>query len=430
MTTLIKNAQVWQAGQLQTTDILIAEGRIKAIGHQLHDQFGPADHVICADQHFVSPGFVDVHVHLRDPGQTAKETIATGTLAAAHGGFTTVGAMPNVDPVPDTPKRVATMVARNQQEAHVHVAQYASITTGRTSEQLVDFAGIKAAGAFAVSNDGSGVQTAGTMFAAMQGAAKVGLPLAAHVEDDSLYHHGVMNAGPVADRLGLPGINNVSEASQVARDVMLAEASGVHYHVCHVSTAESLRVIRNAKAAGINVTCEVSPHHLLLCDEDITMDNPMLKMNPPLRSAKDRAALVAGLLDGTIDMIATDHAPHTDAEKQGSMKTAAFGITGIETAFATLYTALVKTRLLTLGRLIELMSTRPAELFGLNTAGRLVVGAPADLTIIDLDHQYEIEAATMLSKGHNSQFIGWPVYGNVLMTLVDGKLAYGKETQA
>lgn len=430
MTTLIKNAQIWQEDRLQTNDILIADGRIKAIGQQLHDQFGPADHVICADQHFVSPGLVDVHVHLRDPGQTDKETIATGTLAAAHGGFTTVGAMPNVDPVPDTPERVATMVQRNQQEAHVHVAQYASITTGRTSEQLVDFAGVKAAGAFAVSNDGSGVQTAGTMFAAMQGAAQAGLPLAAHVEDDSLYQHGVMNAGPVAERLGLPGINNVSEAAQVARDVMLAEASGVHYHVCHVSTAESLRVIRAAKQAGINVTCEVSPHHLLLSDTDITMDNPMLKMNPPLRSPQDRAALIAGLLDGTIDIIATDHAPHTDAEKTGSMKTAAFGITGIETAFATMYTAFVKTRLLTLGRLIELMSTRPAELFGLKDAGKLVVGAPADLTIINLDHEYKIDATSMLSKGHNSPFIGWPVYGNVLMTLVDGQMAYGKEQQA
>jgi dihydroorotase len=211
---------------------------------------------------------------------------------------------------------------------------------------------------------------------------------------------------------------------------MLAEASGVHYHVCHVSTAESLRVIRAAKQAGINVTCEVSPHHLLLSDTDITMDNPMLKMNPPLRSPQDRAALIAGLLDGTIDIIATDHAPHTDAEKTGSMKTAAFGITGIETAFATMYTAFVKTRLLTLGRLIELMSTRPAELLGLKDAGKLVVGAPADLTIIDLDHEYKIDATSMLSKGHNSPFIGWPVYGNVLMTLVDGQMAYGKEQQA
>lgn len=430
MTTLIKNAQIWQQDRLQTNDILIEDGRIKAIGHQLHEQFGAADHVICADEHFVSPGLVDVHVHLRDPGQTAKETLETGTLAAAHGGFTTIGAMPNVDPVPDTPAKVAKMVARNQQEGHVHVAQYASITEQRTSETLVDFEGIKQAGAFAVSNDGSGVQTAGTMLQAMQGAAKAGLPLAAHVEDDSLYHHGVMNAGPVADRLGLPGINNVSEAAQVARDVMLAEASGVHYHVCHVSTAESLRVIRDAKRAGINVTCEVSPHHLLLSDEDITMDNPMLKMNPPLRSPKDRAAMVAGLLDGTIDMVATDHAPHTDAEKAGSMKTASFGITGIETAFAVMYTAFVKSHLLTLGRLIELMSTRPAQLFGLTDAGQLTVGSPADLAIIDLDHEYEIQAAQMLSKGHNSPFIGRHVYGDVLMTLVDGQMAYGKDQQA
>lgn len=429
MATLIKNARILNGAHLETTDLLIENGRIKAIGQQLNETYGAADQVICADQHFVSPGLVDVHVHLRDPGQTAKETIETGTLAAAHGGFTTVGAMPNVDPVPDTPERVAAMVARNAAKARIHVAQYASITTGRTSEHLVDFEGVKRAGAFAVSNDGSGVQTAGTMYQAMLGAAKAGLPLAAHVEDDSLYQGGVMNAGPVAERLGLPGINNVSEAAQVARDVMLAEASGVHYHVCHVSTAESLRVIRNAKAAGINVTCEVSPHHLLLTDEDITMDNPMLKMNPPLRSPKDRSAMVAGLLDGTIDMIATDHAPHTDAEKQGSMQTAAFGITGIETAFATMYTALVKSHLLSLSRLIELMSTRPAQLFGLKDAGQLKVGAPADLAIIDLDHDYEIKADQLLSKGHNSPFIGWHVYGNVLMTLVDGQVVYGKDQQ-
>ncbi|CAM3141377.1 dihydroorotase [Lactiplantibacillus plajomi] len=427
MATLITNAQVWQQTQLVKTNLLIEQGKIKAIDPQLTAATTRADQVIDAANHFVSPGLVDVHVHLREPGQTAKETIATGTAAAAHGGFTTVGAMPNVDPVPDTPERVAAMVAANRTKAKVHVAQYASITTGRAGDQLIDFAAVKQAGAFAVSNDGSGVQTANTMYQAMVGAAKAGLPLAAHVEDDSLYQGGVMNAGPVAEQLGLPGINNVSEAAQVARDVMLAEASGVHYHVCHVSTAESVRVVRDAKRAGINVTCEVSPHHLLLTDEDITMDNPMLKMNPPLRSPRDRAALIAGLLDGTIDFIATDHAPHTDAEKAGSMRTAAFGITGIETAFATMYTALVKTRLISLGQLINLMSTKPAELFGLTAAGHLAVGEAADLAIIDLDHQYQIQAADMLSKGHNSPFIGWSVYGDVLMTLVDGQVAYRKD---
>lgn len=430
MSTLIKNAKILEAEQLTTQDILIEDGLIKAIGHELNQQYGPADHVICAADRFVTPGLVDVHVHLRDPGQTEKETIETGTLAAAHGGFTTIGAMPNVDPVPDTPEKIALMVAENDMKAHVHVEQYASITKNRSGNELVDFDGVKKAGAFAVSNDGSGVQTAGTMYQAMCGAAKAGLTLAAHVEDDSLTMGGVMNAGPVADKLGLPGIMGISESSQIARDVMLAEASGVHYHVCHVSTAESVRVIRDAKRAGINVTCEVSPHHLLLTDADITMDNPMLKMNPPLRSPKDRAALIAGLLDGTIDMIATDHAPHTDAQKQGSMKTAAFGITGLETAFATLYTALVKTKLLTLGQLVDLVSTAPAKLFGLTKAGRLAPGQPADLAIIDLEHDYKIKASEMVSKGHNSPFIGWHVYGNVLMTLVDGQVVYGKDQQA
>ncbi|GEO70236.1 dihydroorotase [Levilactobacillus acidifarinae] len=425
-TTLIRNAQILQHDQLQVTDVRIQDGRIQTIGPDLAVQSGSATQVIDAHRHFLSPGLVDVHVHLRDPGLTAKETIETGTLAAAHGGFTTIGAMPNVDPVPDTPAKVTAMMTRNQEKAHVHVAQYASITTGRAGNQLVDFAGVKAAGAFAVSNDGSGVQTAETMYRAMCGAAKAGLPLAAHVEDDSLTHHGVMNAGPVAKRLGLPGIPNVAESAQLARDLMLAEASGVHYHVCHVSTAQSVRVIREAKRAGIHVTCEVSPHHLLLTDADITEDNPMLKMNPPLRSPADRAALLAGLLDGTIDMIATDHAPHTAAQKQGSMTTAAFGITGLETAFATLYTHLVKPRLLTLGQLVNLMSTRPARLFGLN-AGELKVGAPADLALFDLNRAYTIDTQKMCSKGRNSPFIGWHVVGATLLTLVAGKVAYRKE---
>lgn len=422
-TTLIRNAQILQHDQLRVADVLLQDGRIHAIGSQLT---GPADQVIDAHHHFLSPGLVDVHVHLRDPGLTAKETIETGTLAAAHGGFTTIGAMPNVDPVPDTPARVAAMVARNRARAHVHVAQYASITTGRAGDQLVDFVGVRDAGAFAVSNDGSGVQTAETMYQAMCGAARAGLPLAAHVEDDSLTHHGVMNAGPVADKLGLPGIPNVAESAQLARDLMLAEASGVHYHVCHVSTAQSVRLIRDAKRAGIHVTCEVAPHHLLLTDADITQDDPMLKMNPPLRSPRDRAALLASLLDGTIDMIATDHAPHTAEQKQGSMATAAFGITGLETAFALLYTQLVQPRILTLGQLVKLMSTRPAQLFGLN-AGELKVGAPADLALFDLTHPYTIDAQQMVSKGRNSPFIGWRVVGATCLTVVAGNVVYRKE---
>ena len=427
MTILIQNARILDHDQLKPTDVLIDQGRIQALGPNLAATSGPVDHVIMANGNFVSPGLVDVHVHLRDPGLTAKETIETGTLAAAHGGFTTIGAMPNVDPVPDTPARVAAMVTRNRQQAHVHVAQYASITTGRAGDQLVDFQGVKAAGAFAVSNDGSGVQTAQTMLRAMQAAAAADLPLAAHVEDASLTNHGVMNAGPVAQRLGLPGIPDVAESAQLARDLMLAEASGVHYHVCHVSTAQSVRLIREAKRAGIRVTCEVSPHHLLLTDADITQDDPLLKMNPPLRSPSDRAALLAGLLDGTIDMIATDHAPHTAEQKQGSMTTAAFGITGLETAFALLYTHLVKPRILTLGQLIQLMSTRPAQLFHLN-AGQLRVGDSADLALFDLKRSHQIRADHMLSKGRNSPFLGWPVFGTTLLTLVAGRIAYRKES--
>ena len=249
MKTLIQNGTVYTNGQLVKTDVLIDDGQIQALGDfgDLGDEVG---RVINASGKLVAPGLVDVHVHYRDPGQTQKETIKTGSAAAAHGGFTTVGAMPNVEPTPDTPERVAEMVKRNQAEGLVHIAQYATITTGRSGDQLVDFAGVKEAGAFAVSNDGSGVQTAGTMYKAMQGAAAAGLPLAAHVEDNSLLFGGVMNEGKRSRELGVPGAPSVSESAQVARDLVLAKAAGVHYHVCHVSTKESIAMIRFAKQQG------------------------------------------------------------------------------------------------------------------------------------------------------------------------------------
>ena len=287
MKTLIQNGTVYTNGQLIHADVLVDDQTIEAIGN-LPDMADEVGHIINAGGKLVAPGLVDVHVHYRDPGQTQKETIKTGTAAAAHGGFTTVGAMPNVDPTPDTPERVAHMVKRNQEEGLVHIAQFATITTGRQGDQLVDFAGVKQAGAFAVSNDGSGVQTAGTMYKAMEGAAKAGLPLAAHVEDNSLLFGGVVNASQRAKELGLPGAPSVSESAQVARDLVLANATGVHYHICHVSTKESIEMVRFAKQQGVNVTCEATPHHLLLADKDIPAGNTNYKMNPPLRHEEDR----------------------------------------------------------------------------------------------------------------------------------------------
>lgn len=422
MKRLIKNGQCLVDGHLQVRDILIADGKIAKIGQHLSAET-PVNQIIDAQGLFVSPGLVDVHVHLREPGQTAKETVETGSLAAAHGGYTTIAAMPNVIPAPDTPERLKAMLALNQRDGAVHMVQYATITTDRGGDELVDMAGLKAAGAFAFSNDGNGVQTAGTMYQAMRQAAQLKMAVVAHAEDDTLTYGGVMHEGSVSRRLGLPGIPSVSETAQVARDVALAAATGVHYHVCHVSSAATVQVIRAAKAAGVNVTCEVSPHHLLLSDEDITSDNAMLKMNPPLDSEQDRQALIAGLLDGTIDLIATDHAPHTDAEKAQSMLKAPFGITGSETAFAMLYTKFVKTGLFSLAQLIDWMAASPAAQFGLN-AGRLIEGAPADVVMFDLTTPFTVQATDFLSKGHNSPFIGKQVLGKTVRTLVSGRDAY------
>ncbi|WP_203649901.1 dihydroorotase [Secundilactobacillus yichangensis] len=422
MKRLIKNGQCLIDGHLQVRDILIKDGKIAQINQHISADM-PVNQIIDAQGLFVSPGLVDLHVHLREPGQTDKETVKTGSLAAAHGGYTTIAAMPNVIPAPDTPERLRDMLALNQRDGAVHVVQYATITTDRGGDELVDMAGLKAAGAFAFSNDGNGVQTAGTMYQAMLQAAQLKMAVVAHAEDDSLTYGGVMHEGSVSKRLGLPGIPSVSETAQVARDVALAAATGAHYHVCHVSSAATVQVIRSAKAAGVNVTCEVSPHHLLLSDEDITRDNAMFKMNPPLGSEEDQQALIAGLLDGTIDLIATDHAPHTDAEKAQSMLKAPFGITGSETAFAMLYTKFVKTGRFSLAQLINWMAVQPAVLFGLN-AGELAEGVPADIAIFDLTTPATIEAANFLSKGHNSPFIGEQVLGKTVRTLVSGKDAY------
>lgn len=421
--TKIQGGTVFLNGQLVKTDLLIENGKIAAIGNDLP----AADTIIDASGKLVTPGLIDLHVHFRDPGLTQKETITTGTMAAAHGGYTTVGAMPNVLPAPDTPERVADQVKVNQTKGAVHVLQYATITEGRKGDQLVDFTGVKKAGAFAVSNDGSGVQTAGTMYQAMKAAKVAGLPLAAHVEDNSLLFGGVINAGKKARQLGVPGILPVTESAQLARDLMLAQATHVHYHVCHVSTKESVNLIRLAKAQGIRVTAEVSPHHLLLCDEDIKANNSNYKMNPPLRGKADQAACLAGLLDGTIDMIATDHAPHTEADKGPDLMKAANGITGLETAFALLYTHLVLPGKVRLTELLQWLTAGPADTFNLQGAGHIQPGMPADLAIFDLYKQFTFKDEDYLSKGHNTPFTGWNVQGQTEMTLVDGRVVYQRE---
>ena len=422
MKTLIKNVQInTRKNETTPAEIWIENGKIKAIGEGFSE--AEFDEVFDAKGQLITPGLVDVHVHLREPGFTYKETIAAGTKAAARGGFTTVCAMPNLNPVPDTPEKLKQVYDLIKRDAVVKVLQYAPITENLRSEVLVDQEAMIKAGAFAFTNDGVGVQTAGTMYQAMKEAAKNNKALVAHTEDESLLFGGVMHAGDKAKELGLPGILSVTESSQIARDLLLAEATGVHYHVCHVSTKESVRVIRDAKKAGIHVTAEVSPHHLILIDEDIPEDFGFWKMNPPLRGKEDREALIEGLLDGTIDCIATDHAPHGLEEKSKSFLESPFGIVGSETAFQLIYTHFVETNRFTLEQVINWMATKPAEIFQLE-AGTLTVGAPADVAIFDIEHSSTIDKKDFLSKGENTPFVGWNVKGETLGTFVDGKLAW------
>ncbi|WP_010053783.1 dihydroorotase [Carnobacterium maltaromaticum] len=424
MYTWIKNVKmVNHRNELEAIELMIKDDKIEAIGTDLSLIGIQAEKTIDGQDALITPGLVDVHVHLREPGFTYKETIQTGSEAAARGGFTTICAMPNTNPVPDTVEKFEELQALIKKDAVVKVLHYAPITTGLKSDELVNQPGLLAAGAFAFTNDGVGVQTAGTMYLAMVEAAKNNTAIVAHTEDDSLLFGGVMHKGKISEKLNLPGILSITEASQIARDILLSEATGAHYHVCHVSTKESVRVIRDAKKAGIHVTAEVTPHHLLLSEEDIPSDTAIYKMNPPLRGTDDREALIEGLLDGTIDFIATDHAPHSAEEKSGSMVGAPFGIVGSETAFQLLYTHFVKTGKFTLLQLIDWMSTKPAEVFNLN-AGSLEVGAPADLALFNLTEEEEIDAKDFKSLSSNTPFIGWKVVGNTVMTLVDGKVVY------
>ena len=424
MKTLIKNGQINTRKNMTTpAEIWIEDGRIKAIGTGFSE--AEFDEVFDAKGQLITPGLVDVHVHLREPGFTYKETIEAGTRSAARGGFTTVCAMPNLNPVPDTAEKLRQVYDIIRKDAVVKVLQYAPITENLRSEKLVDQEALIEEGAFAFTNDGVGVQTAGTMYLAMKEAAKNNKALVAHTEDESLLFGGVMHAGKKAEELGLPGILSVTESSQIARDLLLAEATGVHYHVCHVSTKESVRVIRDAKKAGIHVTAEVSPHHLILIDEDIPEDFGFWKMNPPLRGREDREALIEGLLDGTIDCIATDHAPHGLEEKSQSFMKSPFGIVGSETAFQLIYTHFVETGRFTLEQVINWLAVKPAEIFGLN-AGTLTVGAPADVAVFDITQTCTIDKEDFVSQGENTPFIGWKVKGETQMTFVNGKLVWQK----
>ncbi|MEH7333405.1 dihydroorotase [Neobacillus drentensis] len=423
MKILIQNASyIASNGENKQSDILMENGIITKIEKKIEET---VDRKVDAEGLLVSPGFIDLHVHLREPGGEKKETIATGTLAAAKGGFTTVAAMPNTRPVPDNVNIMADVQRRIQETAKVRVLPYASITTRLLGEELTDFEGLKNAGAFAFTDDGVGVQTASMMLEAMQKAANLNMAIVAHCEENSLINKGCVHEGSFSKRNGLNGIPSICESVQIARDVLLAEAAGCHYHVCHVSTKESVRVIRDAKRAGIKVTAEVTPHHLLLTQDDIPGLDANYKMNPPLRDEKDKFALLEGLLDGTLDFIATDHAPHTQEEKSEGMELAPFGIVGLETAFPLLYTNLVLKNIISLEQLIGYMTQKPAETFEL-PYGKIEVGEPADIVLLNLNEEREINPDEFLSKGKNTPFGGWKCKGWPELTIAAGKIVWEK----
>jgi dihydroorotase len=424
MAVILKNARsLNEEGELVATEVKMVGDVITEIAPRI--DAGEGDEQVDVGGQLLAPGLIDLHVHLREPGGEHKETIASGSLAAAKGGFTTIAAMPNTRPVPDTKEQMEWLQERIRQTAYVNVLPYASITIRQLGKERTDFAALKASGAFAFTDDGVGVQNARMMYEAMKEAAALDMAIVAHCEEETLTYKGCVHDGEFARKYELSGIPAIAESVHIARDVLLAEAAGCHYHVCHISTKESVRVVREAKRAGIRVTAEVTPHHLLLCDEDIPELDANFKMNPPLRSKEDRAALIEGLLDGTIDFIATDHAPHTEEEKREGMELAPFGIVGLETAFPLLYTNLVEPRICTLKQLIDWLTKKPAEAFGLRQ-GKLAVGAKADLTVIDLQTEHPIDPDTFVSKGKNTPFAGWICKGWPTMTFVNGTLVWQK----
>jgi len=425
----IKNALTLNAasGDLEKKHVRIENGSIAEWLDGASEPNTAGAEVIDASGKLISPGLIDMHVHLREPGFEYKETIASGTESAAKGGFTTIAPMPNTRPVMDTPETIKLVLDKAKNEGVVRVLPYAAITKNELGRELTDFPALKEAGAIGFTDDGVGVQNAQMMKNAMALAKSLDMPIIAHCEDDSLVEGAAVSEGNFARKHGLKGIPNESEAIHVGRDILLSEATGVHYHVCHVSTEQSVRLLRLGKSVGVNVTAEVCPHHLLLSDEDIpdSMDANW-KMNPPLRTPKDVEACIQGLEDGTIDIIVTDHAPHSEEEKARGMARAPFGIVGFETAFPLLYTKFVKTGRWTLEFLLRRMTSDPARIFRL-PYGTMEVGAPADLILIDIENEREVDPATFLTKGRNTPFTGWKLYGWPVLTMVNGKVVYTYE---
>jgi len=424
MHLLLTGGAVFRNGMFQKEDVLICDGRIISVSSSL-PRTGVS--VIELKDHFIVPGFVDVHVHLREPGFSYKETIAAGTAAAAAGGYTAVCAMPNLNPVPDTLEHLRPQLELIQRDASVHVYPYGAITRGEKGAEAADLDAL-APFVCGFSDDGRGVQSEAQMRSAMEHAKALGKPIVAHCEDESLLAKGwCVHDGVYAKTHGLVGNASESEWQQVERDIRLVRATGCRYHVCHVSTKESVALVRAAKAEGLPVTCETGPHYLVLCDEDL-QDDGRFRMNPPIRSAADRQALIEGVLDGTVDCIATDHAPHSAQEKSGGLTGSLNGIVGLECAFPVLYTQLVETGIVPLPTLLNALCVNPRKIFGL-PGGKIEEGQPADLTVLDPNRPHVIDAGTFRSLGHATPFDSWGVSAAVALTICGGEMVYANLRQ-
>ena len=423
MEYLLKNAVVMMDGTMTKGDVFVRGGRVVSVGAAVS---APSAQVFdFSNNVVVLPGFVDVHVHLREPGFSYKETMETGTASAARGGYTTVCAMPNLNPVPDSLDNLKVQLSRIAEGASIDVLPYGAITVGEKGEVLADMEAM-AEYVAAFSDDGRGVQSEEMMRQAMVKAKELGKIIAAHCEDNSLLHGGYIHDGVYAKTHGHRGICSESEWGQIARDLKLVEEIGCAYHVCHISTKESVQLIREAKARGVNVTCETAPHYLILTDEDLQED-ARFKMNPPLRSKEDRAALIEGIVDGTIDMIATDHAPHSAEEKSRGLEKSAMGVVGLETAFAAMYTHLVKTGIITMERLVELMHTAPCRRFGIGS--ELKEGGIANFTVFDLEKSYMVDPEEFKTMGRATPFTGMELFGRCLLTMKDGNIVWQEEAK-
>lgn len=407
-------------GHSRVLDLLVEGQIIAQIGVDLETS---THEVIDLRGLHVLPGLIDPHVHLREPGQTHKETIETGTMAAAAGGFTQICCMPNTSPIVDSSEWVTFIRTTADRFGYATVHPIAAITKGSKGEELTDFGALKKAGAVGFSDDGRGVQSARVMRDALMAAKLLDLPIIVHAEDETLSGPGCMNAGNVAQQLQVPGILSSAETVMIARDVILAQETGAHVHMCHVSPEAAVSVIRYAKQQHVHVTAEVTPHHLLLTDELVLTLGAQAKVNPPLRSEADRAACVRGLLDGTLDMVATDHAPHTEEEKARGLVAGPFGFVGLEVSFPLLYTAFVKSGILSLEKLAYMMSTAPAKHFHL-PGGRIEVGGLADFVAVDIAHERRVDVARFRSKGRNTPFVNRMLYGFPVMTIHRGQTVF------